>query len=73
MKKDIHPIYTDITITCSCGNTFQTRSTAAKDLKVETCSSCHDFYTGEKKSAGAEGRVSNFNKKYGNNPSKSAA
>jgi large subunit ribosomal protein L31 len=66
MKKDIHPTYTNITVTCSCGNTFQTRSTVAKDLKVETCSSCHHFYTGETKATSTEGRVSNFNKKYGN-------
>jgi large subunit ribosomal protein L31 len=66
MKKDIHPAYSQITVTCSCGNTFVTGSTAGKDLHVEICSNCHDFYTGKKKSLENVGRVSRFRQKYGN-------
>ncbi|MCK5118020.1 MAG: 50S ribosomal protein L31, partial [Candidatus Latescibacteria bacterium] len=45
MKKDIHPKYVDTTVTCSCGNVVQTRSTV-ETLKVEICSNCHPFFTG---------------------------
>ena len=65
MKKGIHPEYTQITVTCSCGNTFVTGSTAGKDIHVEICSNCHDFYTGKKKSLENVGRVSRFRQKYG--------
>ncbi len=49
MKPKIHPEYKEITVTCSCGNTFTTRSTLGKALHVEVCSSCHPFYTGKQK------------------------
>jgi large subunit ribosomal protein L31 len=50
MKKDIHPHFHDITVTCSCGNTFTTKSTIKDEvLKVESCMKCHPFYTGEKR------------------------
>jgi large subunit ribosomal protein L31 len=65
MKKDIHPAYDVVQVSCSCGNAFETRSTAGKDLKVETCSACHDFYTGKKKSLENVGRVSRFRERYG--------
>lgn len=65
MKAGIHPEYTDVRVTCSCGNSFQTRSTAAKDLHVEVCSSCHPFYTGQQKIMDTAGRVDKFRKKYG--------
>ncbi len=48
MKKDIHPNYTETTITCACGNVLHVRSTK-KDIKVELCSQCHPFYTGKTK------------------------
>lgn len=64
MKKDIHPPYAEVQVICSCGNTFKTRSTAGKDIKVETCSACHDFYTGKKKSLEGVGRVSRFRDRY---------
>ena len=48
MKADIHPEYVLSTVTCSCGNTFQTRSTQP-ELHVEMCSNCHPFYTGKQK------------------------
>ena len=67
MKADIHPTYTDITVTCSCGNSFATRSTAAKDLHIEVCSSCHPFFTGKQKIVDTGGRVDKFRRKYGLN------
>jgi len=64
MKEKIHPAYKETTITCTCGNVIQTRSTQ-KDLKIEICSSCHPFYTGQQKIVDTEGRVEKFKKKYG--------
>jgi large subunit ribosomal protein L31 len=65
MKADIHPDYKEITVTCSCGNTFKTRSTLGTDLQVEVCSNCHPFYTGKQKIVDTGGRVDKFRKKYG--------
>ncbi len=65
MKADIHPKYTEITVTCSCGSSFKTRSTLGEDLAVEVCSSCHPFYTGKQKILDTGGRVDKFRKKYG--------
>ncbi len=62
MKEKIHPEYFDCTVTCSCGNAFQTRSTK-KELKVEICSSCHPFYTGKQKLVDSGGRVERFKKR----------
>jgi large subunit ribosomal protein L31 len=64
MKQDIHPEYTESTVTCSCGNTFVTRSVKA-DLHVELCNMCHPFYTGKQKLVDTGGRVERFQKKYG--------
>lgn len=64
MKEKIHPKYAPTTITCTCGNVVETRSTQ-KDLKIEICSSCHPFYTGQQKIVDTEGRVEKFKKKYG--------
>jgi large subunit ribosomal protein L31 len=65
MKDGIHPKYTEITVTCSCGNSFQTRSTLGTNLEVEVCSNCHPFYTGKQKIVDSGGRVDRFRKKYG--------
>ena len=65
MKAGIHPEYQDITVTCTCGNTFKTRSTIGHDLQVEVCSNCHPFYTGKQKIVDTGGRVDKFRKKYG--------
>lgn len=65
MKADIHPNYNDINVTCSCGNTFVTRSTAGKDISLDVCSDCHPFYTGKQKLVDTAGRIDKFNKKYG--------
>jgi len=65
MKPNIHPAYSEITVTCSCGESFQTRSTLGENLSVEVCSQCHPFYTGKQKMLDTAGRVDRFNKKYG--------
>jgi large subunit ribosomal protein L31 len=64
MKAGIHPDYKQITVTCTCGNTFLTRSTIGQDLQVEVCSNCHPFYTGKQKIVDTGGRVDKFRKKY---------
>ncbi|MBX3639797.1 MAG: 50S ribosomal protein L31 [Nitrosomonas sp.] len=66
MKADIHPDYQEITVTCSCGNSFQTRSTLKKPLNIEVCAMCHPFYTGKQKIVDTAGRVEKFRQKYGN-------
>ena len=65
MKIDTHPKYTEIAVTCSCGNTFTTRSTISKPLHVEVCSACHPFYTGKQKIMDTAGRVEKFRQRYG--------
>ena len=63
MKTDIHPEYTDATITCSCGNVLNTRSTV-KEMHINTCSKCHPFYTGQNTFIDTEGRVEQFRRRY---------
>lgn len=66
MKANIHPNYHEITVTCSCGNTFKTNSSMAKDkLGIEVCSECHPFYTGTQKIMDSAGRIDKFRQKYG--------
>ena len=63
MKDNIHPTYyPKAKVICSCGNTFASGSTV-KELKVEICSQCHPFYTGQQKFVDTEGRVEKFEKK----------
>lgn len=64
MKQGIHPEYHEARITCACGETFVTGSTK-KAIRVEICSKCHPFYTGERRFVDAEGRVQKFARKYG--------
>ena len=64
MKKNIHPKYEEATIICACGNVIKTRSTV-KEMHINTCSACHPFYTGKAKFVDAEGRIEQFNKRYG--------
>ena len=64
MKKDIHPDYVDCTVTCTCGNTFQTRSTKP-ELRVDICNACHPFFTGTQKLIDSGGRVQRFANKFG--------
>ncbi|MBM3328451.1 MAG: 50S ribosomal protein L31 [Calditrichaeota bacterium] len=63
MKPDIHPAYNLATVTCACGNTFQTR-TAVGDVKIEICSNCHPFFTGKQKLVDTAGRVDKYYRKY---------
>lgn len=64
MKEAIHPKYVETSVTCACGNTFETRAT--KDpIRVEICSSCHPFFTGKQKLLDTEGRIERFKNKYG--------
>ncbi len=64
MKQGIHPEYVVATVICSCGETFETRSTK-QEIKVEICSKCHPFFTGKQKLVDSGGRVERFQKKYG--------
>ena len=65
MKAEIHPEYTEINATCSCGNVITTRSTLGKDIHLEVCSQCHPFYTGKQKILDSGGRVERFRKRFG--------
>jgi len=64
MKKGIHPELYEAKVVCACGDTFKTLSTK-KEIRVELCSSCHPFYTGEQKLVDSAGRVEKFQRKYG--------
>ncbi len=63
MKEKIHPAYHEVTVHCSCGNSWKTRSTA-KELRLEICSDCHPFFTGKAKLIDTAGRVERFQKRY---------
>ena len=65
MKANIHPAYAEVNVSCSCGNTFKTRSTVGQDLSLDVCSKCHPFYTGQQKIVDTAGRVDKFKQKYG--------
>ena len=59
-----HPNYQDVTVTCACGHSFETRSTLGEELHIEICSACHPFFTGKQKLVDTAGRVDRFNKRY---------
>lgn len=64
MKDKIHPkYYPDAVVRCACGNTFTTGSTV-KELRVEVCSKCHPFFTGQQRFMDTAGRIEKFRKKY---------
>lgn len=63
MKKDVHPELFEVKAHCTCGNTFETRSTL-KDLKATLCSKCHPFFTGDQKFVDTAGRIEKFEKRY---------
>lgn len=63
MKSEIHPNYAATTITCACGEVIHTRSTK-QNIRVEICSKCHPFYTGEKKFVDSAGRIERFEQRY---------
>ena len=64
MKANIHPEYAEATVTCACGNTWQTRATKPH-LRVEVCNRCHPFFTGEQRIMDTAGRVERFKRRYG--------
>jgi len=64
MKTKIHPeYYNDAVVTCACGNSFTTGATK-KLMKVESCSKCHPFFTGERRMMDTAGRVERFRRRY---------
>ncbi len=67
MKSQIHPQYVDTKIICLCGNVVETRSTAGPEIRVEICSACHPFYTGQQKIVDTAGRVERFKRRYEKN------
>ena len=64
MKQGIHPDYKQTTVTCACGNKFETGS-VKEDIRVDVCSTCHPFFTAQQRAAQARGRIEQFNKRYG--------
>ena len=67
MKANIHPKYVEVTVSCSCGETFKTRSTKG-DIRLEICSKCHPFFTGKQKLVDTAGRIERFQRKYSGQP-----
>ena len=65
MQTDIHPKYDTIQVTCSCGNSFATKSTVRRNITVELCNECHPFFTGKQKLVDTGGRVERFQRRYG--------
>ena len=63
MKTDIHPKYAEMTVKCSCGNTFTTGSTKGGDLTLELCNECHPFFTDKQKLVDTGGRVERFQRR----------
>jgi large subunit ribosomal protein L31 len=70
MREGIHPNYKEVTVTCACGATIQTRSTRTEAFAVEICSECHPFFTGKQKLVDSAGRIERFRRKYGDNATK---
>jgi large subunit ribosomal protein L31 len=71
LKKDLHPDYVETTVTCTCGNTFTTRSTETSGkIAADVCSQCHPFYTGKQKILDTGGRVARFEARYGKKAAK---
>jgi large subunit ribosomal protein L31 len=69
MKSGIHPEYVVTQVTCSCGETFTTRSTAKNGvIHADVCSNCHPFYSGQQKILATGGRVARFERRFGTKP-----
>lgn len=64
MKEKIHPNFGEAKVVCACGNTFETGS-VQKNLRVDVCSKCHPFFTGQQRNVAARGRIEKFKKRYG--------
>jgi large subunit ribosomal protein L31 len=66
VKPDIHPDYVETTVTCTCGNTFTTRSTSKNGvIHADVCSACHPFYTGKQKILDTGGRIAKWEQRFG--------
>ena len=63
MRPEIHPNFYKCTVTCSCGNVFETGATKPT-LRVELCSKCHPFYTGEQRVVDTQGRIERMRRRY---------
>ena len=63
MRKDVHPEYKETTITCACGQVIHTRATR-QNIRVDICSNCHPFFTGEKRYVDSAGRIERFKQRY---------
>jgi len=63
MKTGIHPNFVEATVTCACGNTFKTGS-IRQNLRVDVCSNCHPFFTGQQRILDSAGRVERFRKRF---------
>jgi len=63
VKEKIHPEYRESTIRCACGNVIETRSTK-EAIRLDVCSACHPFFTGEQRIVDTAGRVERFNRRY---------
>jgi large subunit ribosomal protein L31 len=72
LKKDTHPKYVATTVTCTCGSTFETRSTVGGKISSDVCSQCHPFYTGKQKILDTGGRIARFQARYGKKDSAKA-
>jgi large subunit ribosomal protein L31 len=64
MKPKIHPTYTKAIITCSCGHSFETGSVKAS-MRIDVCSKCHPYFTGEQRIVDTAGRVERFKRRFG--------
>ena len=64
MKEGIHPEYKTVTVKCTCGAEYETRSTK-DNIRLDICSKCHPFFTGRQKLVDTGGRVDRFNKRFG--------
>jgi large subunit ribosomal protein L31 len=62
VKTGIHPEYQEATVTCGCGNSWKTRSTR-QSLRVDVCSRCHPFFTGEQRLVDTAGQVERFKRR----------
>lgn len=64
MQATIHPEYQEVSVTCTCGNSFKTKSTRKGEIRLDVCSKCHPFYTGKQNIVDTEGRVEGFKKRF---------
>lgn len=64
MKKDLHPKLVTCTVSCACGNTFETKS-QKEEMRIDICNECHPFFTGSERRVDTAGRIEKFNARYG--------